>query len=511
MKGEILAVGGTDLRLDCDVCVIGSGAGGSVLAAGLVERGLSVVLLEEGPWVGKEAFDMQEATAYRNLYQERGLRATEDLAITVLQGRSVGGSTTVNWSTCFRTPERILEHWRKVHGVEGWEPEELRPHFEAVERRLSISEWPVAAANENNRVLLEGCRRLGWEVAPLRRNVRHCANSGYCGMGCPVDAKQAMHLTYLQDALEGGLRLLPEVRAERIEVEGGAVRRVTASALDPKTQQPTGRRIDLRAKVVAVCGGALNSPALLLRSGLDGRGRVGKRTFLHPTIAMVALFDRKIQPYYGAPQAVGSHHFVERGEGKVGFFLETPPVHPMLAATAYPEIGEAQAEFLSRLPHVNALIGLSVDGLLRGDEGGVVSLRRDGRLRIRYPIRKPLRESFRASSVAMARIQLAAGAEEVRSLHKSPRIIRSEADLAALERAPYGALEHAIFSAHQMGGCAMGGDPRHSVVDAKLRYHDLPNLYVVDGSIFPTALGVNPSETIYALAHRAADTVAATV
>ncbi|WP_373047833.1 GMC family oxidoreductase [Vulgatibacter sp.] len=500
-----------DVDVRCDVCVIGSGAGGAVLAAGLVERGLSVVMLEEGGHHTKSEFDMQEGTAYPMLYQDRGTRATADLAITILQGRAVGGSTVVNWTTCFRTPKRILDHWRSRHGIEGLDEASLAPHFDAVEERLHVHEWPEVLANANNRVLLDGCRKLGWEAGPLRRNVRGCANSGYCGMGCPIDAKQSMLVSYLPDAVAKGMALYSDTRAERIEVAGDRVVAVHGRVLDPRTNQPTARRVTVRPKVAVSSGGAINGPALLLRSGLDRNGRVGKRTFLHPVVAMAALFDEPVRAFYGAPQSIGSHHFIDRGEGRIGFFLEVPPIHPMIAATAFRSFGQDHQAFMAQLPHIGVLIALSVDGLLEGEEGGTVSLRGDGRVRVDYPVRGPLAESFRASCEAMARIQLAAGARRILSLHGAPVELRSEVDLPRLAAAPYGALEHAIFTAHQMGGCAMGADPATSVVDATLRHHHVPNLFVVDGSVFPTSLGVNPSESIYAIAHRAREHVAAAV
>lgn len=495
--------------LDADVCIVGSGAGGAVLAAGLVARGLSVVVLEEGPDCTKADFDLQEGHAYPLLYQEQGMRATADLAITILQGRSVGGSTTVNWTTCFRVPTNILRHWADHHGVEGLDEATLAPHFEKVEARLGISVWPENLANENNRVLLQGGRALGWDVAPLKRNVRACVNSGYCGLGCPVDAKQSMHLTYLPDAVKKGLVLFSDVRAETIETAGDRATAVHGRALltDGK---PSPHGITVRAKVVVSSGGAINGPALLLRSGIHDGGLVGKRTFLHPVVAMAAFYDREIHPYYGAPQSIGSHHFIDRGE-RIGFFLETPPIHPMLAATAYAGFGVEHQAFLARLPHLGVLIGLCVDGLHPGDEGGTVSLRKDGRIRVDYPIGSRLEEAFHAASVAMARIQLAAGATEIRTLHREPVVIRREADLTRLDDAPWGALRHSIFTAHQMGGCPMGEDPHRSVVNSRLQHHRIHNLFVVDGSVFPTSLGVNPSETIYALADWAVEHVAAAV
>jgi choline dehydrogenase-like flavoprotein len=511
--GEILTVEdlSENVDLSCDVCIVGSGAGGSVLAAGLVARGLSVILLEAGGHHTNADFDLQEATAFPMLYQDRGTRTTADLGITILQGRSVGGSTTVNWTTCYRTPERILDHWRSHHGVEGLDAEVLKPHFEAVEARLNIHEWPSALINNNNGALKRGCETLGFEHGVIRRNTRGCVNSGYCGFGCPVNGKQAMHVTYIPDAIEGGLRVFANCRADRFETQGNKVVAVHASVMEKDRDRPTGTSVVIRPKVAISSGGAINGPALLLRSGLDDHGRVGKRTFLHPVVVVVGEYEEPINAFYGAPQSVASHQFVDRGADKIGYFIEAAPLHPMMAATAYPGLGGDMAAYMSRLPYFAPFIGLSVDGLMLGDDGGTVSLRPDGRIRLDYPVKPHLIEAMRHAHVTLARLQFAAGAKRASTVHRHPVALNSDADLGKLLTCPYGTLEHTIFSAHQMGGCSMGKDPENSVVNARLRHHRVENLYVVDGSVMPTALGVNPSETIYGLAHWACDHIAAAV
>lgn len=501
----------SDQELSCEVLIIGSGAGGAVLAAELCAAGRDVVMIEEGGWHTRRDFTLREADAYPMLYQDGGARATADLAISIMQGRSVGGSTTVNWTTCFRTPERILDHWAKHHGLGELSAAALAPHFEAMEARLSIAEWPEARANPNNRALLDGARALGWEAKALRRNVKGCADSGYCSMGCPVDGKQAMQVTCIQDALRDGLRLYSDTRAERIVLERSAVTAVEARSMIPRTVHAGPRSLHIRPKVVALCGGAINSPALLLRSGLDSGGLVGRRTFLHPVIAVVGEYDNEVAGYRGAPQSVGSHQFIDRGADKVGFFLESAPLHPMIATVATPAFGQRLGEFLPKLPHLGGLLGLHVDGLVEGDEGGTVSLRPDGRVKIDYPIRPALIEAMRASHEVLAQITLAAGAKAAYTNHKDPLILKSKADLPLLDTRAYGAHQHSIFTAHQMGGCRMGTEAKRSVVRPDHRHHDIGNLFVVDGSVLPTSLGVNPSETIYGLAHRAAGFIAAAV
>lgn len=513
MKGRITQ--GPDITADvaeaCDVCIIGSGAGGGILAAGLMERSLDVVMLEAGGYHTRRDFDLHEQTAFPMLYQGRGGRSTVDLAISILQGRSVGGGTTINWTTCFRTPERILAHWQAHHGIEGLDAASLAPHFEAVEARLNIHTWPEAAANANNRKLLDGCRKLGWEASPLRRNVKGCANSGFCGMGCPVDGKQSQHVTSIPDAVAAGMRLYSDVEVRRLVHDGRSVSEVHGVVMERGRDRDTRHRVVVRPKVVALCGGAINSPVLLLRSELNPNGRVGARTFLHPVVALAGIYDDEVAPYFGAPQSIGSHQFIDRGPSKVGYFFEAAPMHPMLTASAAGIFADALDELMRSLPHISGLLALHVDGLLPGDDGGTTILRPDGRPGVEYPVAPALVEAMRDSHRTLTQVHLAAGAREVGTLHSDPLRIRSEADLPRLADARYGALEHAIFSAHQMGGCAMGPDPTRSVVGTDHRHHTVENLYVVDGSVLPTALGVNPSHTIYGLAHRARDFVAGAV
>ena len=489
-----------DQELRCDVCIVGSGAGGSVLAAGLAEKGLDVIVLEAGQHYTKDDFTLQEADALPAMYQERGSRASSDVAITILQGRTVGGTTTINWTTCYRTPMTVRHHWEEAHGIEDLD---LDPHFDAVEARLNIGEWPREIANANNKVLFDGCEALGWEAKPMRRNVKGCANSGYCGLGCPVDGKQAMAITYLADAVAAGARVFSNVEVDRFETDGKRVTGIVGQAIRPEHGAPQGPKVRVRCRVAVSAGGAINGPALLLRSGIDVRGLVGRRTFIHPVVATFAVFPEPIQPFYGAPQSAGSHHFIDGGPGKMGFFMEAAPLQPVLTSVGMPVFGDKLMEAMARLPHTNALLALGHDGMLPGDRGGTVGLKPDGRPTLDYPLTELHEDYFRRAFKALAQIQLAAGAEFVGTGHRNTPLFKHPDELSRLDSLPYGAHQHPVFTAHQMGGCAMGSSAHDSVVDTSHKVRGYDNLFVVDGSVLPTALGVNPSETIYALSHRA--------
>jgi choline dehydrogenase-like flavoprotein len=492
---------------EVDYAIVGSGAGGSVAAAVLAAAGAKVAVIEEGGHYTRADFNMQEAWAFPALYQEHGNRATEDLAIMILQGRNVGGGTTINWTSSFRTPPATLRLWAERHGVGDIDAATLEPHFAAVEARLDVGAGNPDDVNANNRKLMDGAGKLGWRPELIRRSVKGCARLGYCGMGCPLDAKRTSRTTFLADAVAAGADVYSDCRVRLLESDRGRAGAVVADVLDRAADRPRGRLIVHGRKGVILAGGAINTPAVLLRShGGTESGVVGRRTFLHPTVPLVAFYDQPIEAFYGPPQSVSVHHFADRG-ARVGYFLETAPVHPMLGAIAFPGFGDAHRQIADRLPFVQATIALLIDGH-HDDEGGRVDVNRDGRIRLRYALDDSLREAAIDALGNMARLQLAAGAREVMTLHENPIVIRSEADIARIAEAPFVANGHTLFSAHQMGGCPMGSDPRRSVVNTRGRHHHIENLWITDGSVFPTALGANPQLSVYAHARLFATAIA---
>jgi choline dehydrogenase-like flavoprotein len=496
-----------DLHLDADVAIVGTGAGGAVAAEILSMAGLHVVMIEEGSLQSSRDFHMLEREAYPRLYQESAARQTKDKAITILQGRAVGGSTTVNWTSSFRTPAATLRVWRERYGLDEYSPEMLEPWFARMERRLGIAPWRVAP-NENNAVLQRGANELGIPTAVVSRNVKGCENLGYCGMGCPTNAKQSMLVTTIPGALDRGAVLVHHARAERFSFSGDGITGLTCSALDVRDRTVRSPAITVTAKAYVAAAGAIGTPALLMRSRIpDPHRRLGTRTFLHPVVLSAASMPETVAAYAGAPQSVYSDHFlgVNPIDGPAGYKLEVPPVHPLLTAVTMPGFGAAAARSMAGLSHLQVILALMRDGFHDESRGGTVELKRDRAPVLAYSITDYLWEGMKRAFLTMAEIQFAAGAKSVLPVHESAHPYTSwKQARAQIAELPMEILLVRVVSAHVMGGCAMTADERAGVVDPSGRHHVVGNLYVFDGSIFPTSLGTNPQLSIYAIAARMA-------
>jgi choline dehydrogenase-like flavoprotein len=500
----------SSLDLEADVVIVGTGAGGGTAAETLSKAGLSVVLLEAGPLKTSSQFDMDERSAYRDLYQEGTGRGTKDGGMVILQGRSVGGSTTVNWTTSFRTPPETLKFWAEHMGVSGCSAEELAPYFEHMEKRLNIEKW-AQPPNNNNAMLQRASEKLGYSWATIRRNVRGCLNLGYCGLGCPVDAKQSMLVTTIPGALDNKAKLVHRARVVRVLRDGDAVKGVEAEALTPDDRGTTGQKITVRATRTILAGGAINTPAVLLRSDVPDPGeRIGKRTFLHPTTLAMGIYDESIDPFYGAPQSIYSDHFQWQNvhTGPVGFKLEVPPLQPAFAAGFYTAAGEELTQSMDKLNHTQCMIALMRDGFHEQSQGGAVELNDEGRPLLDYPVNEYLLEGVRRAWSIMLEMQFATGAKTARPAHVNGKHYSSwkeaKAAVAALDAVAH---KSKVGSAHVMGGCPMGDDPNQSVADCDGKFHHLDNLYIMDGSLFPTSIGANPQLSIYGLVYKLSSTL----
>ena len=500
-------------RLSCDVAIIGSGAGAGITAELLTKAGLNVVIVEEGPLKSSTDFKQLEPEAYASLYQENAGRKTKDKGITILQGRSVGGTTTVNWTSSFRTPPETLKFWQDRFGLKDYSVEALAPYFQQVQTRLNIEPWAVAP-NENNELLRRGAAKLGIKAEVIPRNVKGCYNLGSCGMGCPTNAKQSMLVTTLPFALDRGATLLVETRVEKMVIEGSRVTALQCIAVKPNAApaHPGGAVTTVVARHIVLAGGAINSPALLMRSRApDPHQRLGSRTFLHPVAITTAVMAEPVQAWTGAPQSIYSDHFMHTQpvDGPMAFKLEVAPLHPVFFGANLPGFGESQAALFRQYPNAHVTLALMRDGFHPQSVGGKVELRSDGSPLLDYPLTDYVLEGARRAMLAMAQIQFEAGARMVYPGHELARGTSTWTETkVAIEALPMKPLLTRIGSAHVMGGCGLAADEKAGVTRPDGQHWQLENLSIHDGSIFPTSIGANPQLSIYGTVNRLAQGLA---
>ena len=486
-------------RVRADVVVIGSGAGGGVIASSFARAGKHVVVLEAGGAFGPRAFTQREMMT-AELYLDGGLTSSSDLGVVILAGATVGGGTTVNWCTCLRLPERISSEWDAHSGIAGLGAE-LAPHYDAIEQRLAIA--PSATHNANNQTILDGARALGVHAAAQPRNTaRDCGDGcGYCGYGCAYDRKHSAAWGLLPDVALGGGAIYANASALRIESSNGRARSVIAR----QSAAPGDvREFEIEADLVAVCAGALRTPGLLAASAIRAP-LLGRRLFLHPVAAAVAEFDHPVEPWRGPMQTAYSDAFNYRS-GNYGTKVEAAPAHPGMAALALPWPSRAaHADWMGRFRNAATLFALT-----RDRDPGYVEL--DAEAAIRYRLSPFDGENLLAGLTGLFDLGFAAGAVRMGTLHTAPIEVERAQWTASyrnefarrLQRMGVAPNRQILFSAHQMGTAAMGSDCATSVVDPAGRVWGFENLLVADASVFPQSSGVNPMVTIMAMAARIA-------
>jgi choline dehydrogenase-like flavoprotein len=514
------------MELEADAVVVGSGAAGGVVAAQLAAAGRSVVVLEAGPFVDESSMPTDELDAFGRLYLNCGLLTTWDGSVTMLAGTAVGGGTLVNWTTSLPAPEGIREEWRREHGVEGLVGEPWSSDVAAIEAELGVTETTTFPPKDA--AILRGAAALGWEAGPTRRNAAGCDDCGSCSFGCRRGSKRSGPRAHLAAAYADGARIVPRVRVTQVLLAGGRVAGVEGNALltDPTSGAPADpartRRLRVRAPVVVLAAGGLRTPAILATSGFD-HPAIGRNLRIHPVPVVAGVFDEPIDMWRGPMQAARSLQFAEPGPGRLGYVIESAPGHPGLLALALPWEGrDAHAAIMAAARRICPLIAVTRDG-----GSGRVVLTRAGRVRVDYALDRAGVATLRHALVSMARLTRAAGARQIVAAG-TPPVWHGRSSAAgggesafagfegALERFDFGANRGSVFSAHQMGTVRMGGDPRRHACDpwGRVRAGErddrlLGGLYVADGSLFPTALGVNPMITIMAIARRVGRTILA--
>jgi choline dehydrogenase-like flavoprotein len=489
------------LSLRADVVVVGSGAGGAVVARELARAGRSVVLVEEGGYFAPEQYAaMTPSNVFRRMAREAALGTAVGLGqtplIAVLAGKCVGGSSVLTGGVCLRIPDDVLGTWVSELGLETMGPDSLDPHFAAIEQAIGVETVPEHMRSRSTELFVEGAAKLGIEMRPLRRNTRGCKGLARCNFGCPGFAKMSVDVSYLPDACAHGARILSDALAERVVVSGGSACGVRGRFLDPRGEPRVS--FEVAAKVVVVAGGALHTPLLLQKSGVRAAA-LGQGLSLHPSVRVYAIFDERVDGWDGAFQSVYSQDFEDDGITLISAFGTAN-----LLAGGFPGIGREHRRYVHRLPHT------AVFGAMIRDNGG-------GRVR-RWLSREPLvlyrmarrdRDRLLRAIRILGAMAFAAGAREVILPVFGAPAVASMGELDALLGEPPSLRRIECVSFHPLGSARMSATRHDGVVKTSGETWAVDNLFVADGSVLPTSIGVNSQLAVMAVARQIAHGIAA--
>jgi choline dehydrogenase-like flavoprotein len=481
-----------DLTLECGAVIIGSGAGGATMAAELAGAGVDVIILEEGGYHPTESFTAETGRALRTLYRDGGGGMTLGRpSVLYAEGRCVGGSTVVNGGMSWRTPARVLDRWAGEEGLPGIREKDLDPYFSQAESRLSVGPQDPETIGRDSELFKAGAEAKGWHVIANRRNQLHCAGTNSCNSGCPTGAKRSMLVTSVPRALALGARLFADCRVDRVTRSGPAVTGVTGHFTRPGGR--SGPKITVRARAVIVAGGAIQTPSLLMRSGLrSASGQLGRNLSLHPNAVVTAFFDEDVTGWHGVHQAFQVREFT--GEGLMLTAVNLPPTMLAGILPAYGrELGQLMADY-NRIVTAGPLVEDTGSGRIRNVPG------------LGPQVFYQLTERDAARAVRgvelTAQALFAAGARRVLLPFDGAPEVGSPAELRRLLARPVPRRSIQLYSIHLMGTARMSADPRRGVVGAFGEFHGMPGLFVADASLFPGPIGINPMETVIVLAMR---------
>ncbi len=485
------AVDCTEETIECEVVVVGTGAGGAVVGRELADRGFAVAFVEEGEHYRRDAFDGSSVRAHQRFY--RGGFSVGNVIIPIFMGRLVGGSTAVNGGTCLRPPPWILDRICEDTGSGDFSLNAMQTYFERVETLLDVGPSDRRVVGRIADVMARGCDALGWRHFAIPRNAPGCDGGGFCDFGCRTDARRSTNLSYIPPALDKGALLVTGLRAERVLIEGGRATGIEGTGRD-------GRRIRVRGRAVVLAGGAIPTPVMLLGQGIcNTSGQVGRNLTIHPSSGFSAFFDDPIRGHAHVPQGYGCDEFLREG---LLITAAQPDVN--IAAPVLPFIGRELMEVLARFDHLAHFAILTRDATRSGrvwrDIGGFPA--------ITYNVAQEDTDRMHRGMVLAAEMCLAAGATRLQPTSLKTNVLYGRRGLDAFRKANMGPRDFTWTSYHPLGTCRMGTDPRTSVVDARHETHDVGGLYIVDGSTVPGPLGVNPQITIMAMATRAAEKIA---
>ena len=491
-----------DFTEEADAVVVGSGPSGAVAAYELTRAGLRVVLVEEGPPFTPGDFELDGALSMARTMREGGLRTTRGTVMPTMQAICLGGGSLVNSAICVRAPEFVLDRWCEQYELRETTRADLEPHYDAVGEFLGIAPTPEAVLGRRNTLFRQGCDKLGYASEPIQRNVRGCRGSGECFTGCRSRAKQSMDISYVPAAVRGGARVLTSARVERLLGDPRRATGVAGRIVAPWSGRP-GPRFRVNAPRVVLASGCMATPVLLHRSGnlANRSGQVGENLQFHPGVAVMGVFEERVDPAFGATQGFQSQEFLREG-----FKLETLWAPPAVLAVRMPGSGVALKERLARIP--NSAVWDAI-GSCNRSLGRVRPRRGSLDPQLLWHLHPDDVPILAQALYTLCEIFFAAGAHTlVPGVHGIADEIKSLDEAEVLRGGGLRANHLVLGGNHAFCSTRMHGDPARGVVDERGRSHDVRGLWIVDTGTFPQCPSVNPMWTAMALAHRAAPAIA---
>ncbi len=474
---------------NCDVCVIGSGAGGAVAAKEIAEAGYSVVLVEEGGYFTKEHFTGKPLQSMQDMWRDGGATMTFGVPAVMLPlGKCIGGTTAINAGTCFRTPDHVLLKWQKEFGLDHLTKQNLDDIFQRVEKEISVTDLSWDILGNCVKIVKRGADKLGLNCKPLKHNVIDCKGCGTCLTGCIEGAKQSTDVSYIPRAIKFGARVYADCMAEKLIIKNGIVCGVHCKLTDRKTKQHT-YSMTIKAKKVIVACGATQTPMFLKKNKLKNKN-IGRHLQIHPATRVCALMAEKVEGWKGPMQGAYIDDYKDEGILLEGAFL-----HPSILLSAFPFIGRHFKELASEFPNI-ASFGLMVKD---NTTGRVLNLSKKS-MTATYFLQKQDARALQKGIAYTARIFFAAGAKKVFTpLYKMPVLNTiSDVDTFLSLRVKRSDIAEAM-AFHPLGTCRMAATPKNGVIDKSGETFEVRNLYVADASAIPSSLGVNPQVTIMTL------------
>lgn len=494
-------------KIKTDICVVGSGCGGSTVARKLQQQGYQVTIVEQGGFYPTGSFDNNELNMAGKVSADRNMMTSNDGSFNLLSGDNVGGASVHYWADSYRTPDDRLGLWEKQFGVRGHGPQDLKPAFGELDIRLNVHPAKDEYLNPMNRLLEKAANKLGWKGHRVPQARKNCQKSGHCMQGCAFGAKQSQLVTHIEDFVAAGGELYADTRAKKLELSGGRVKTLRCAIMDRPAGKESGNFVEIEARAFVLAAGGFSSSAFLLSNGFGkALPALGHHIAMNPSPIVHALYNEPVVQWRNIPAGFGVDEFrlAKYKNGKYvegGYLLMPNQLQPGTLAAMLPGYGREHFEWMEKLPYVGGTIGW-IDDVPAG------RIEMDGeRRKLLYPLvpenKSMLRDLLKKQVIA----NFAAGATKVMLSDLRGTRIDSPSDLSLIDKLEFEPGSFAMASPHPAGGCRMGSDTKTSVVDSDHRVHGMENLFVSDPSVFPTAVSVDPSYTIMAFSYIAAQAI----